>query len=100
MLPQVRRENDNAIVLLDTLQQVVDLLIRVAIPGVVDVGSFAKQRLRFIEEQNPVLAGRATDNDQDRNTPSDLPPWLYFARSGVGPIARPDFIEILQVLVR
>ena len=85
MLPQVRRENDNAIVLLDTLQQVVDLLIRVAIPGVVDVGSFAKQRLRFIEEQNPVLAGRATDNDQGRYTPSDLPPWLYFARSGFGP---------------
>src|SRR5215813_1922048 len=48
--PQVRGENDNALVLFHPLEQVRNLHIGVAIMGVTDFRALAKERVGLVEE--------------------------------------------------
>ena len=50
VLPQVAREDRDAVVALDALQQVADLEIRVAIMGIAHFGPLAEQRVRLVEQ--------------------------------------------------
>ena len=62
VLRQVRREDDDAVVLLHLLQQVGDFDVRVAIVRVLDLRALAEQRIGFVEEQHRARASRGGED--------------------------------------
>ena len=62
VLPEVRREDRDALVLLHPLQQVADLDVRVAVVRVLHFGALAEERIRFVEEQNRLARIRLVED--------------------------------------
>jgi hypothetical protein len=48
-------QNDQPAVVLNSLQQITGLLVRVTVPGVTYIGTLSEQRIRFIKKQDPAL---------------------------------------------
>ncbi len=58
-------DDSNAVIRLDLLKQIINLLICIAIVAVFDFGAFSKQRIRFIKEEDRVMrCGRRKDLPQ------------------------------------
>ena len=54
VLPQVRGEDDNALELLDALEQVTRFNVGVAVVRVLDLGALAEERVGLVEEEDGV----------------------------------------------
>jgi hypothetical protein len=70
---EVGREDRDPAEALDSLQQIVDLQVRVAIDGALDLGTLGEQSVGFVEEDHqrgPVgdrdVADEVADRDDDR----------------------------------